>query len=138
MKASFYACIFTQSQQFTSLLDLKTVGYTRTINAHCTFSLRHQTSCKKFTADHRSHLVVPIKASLDDGIPSNNSFRQRQPIPSFTRALGVDYGSRQIGMAISTLGLAPRPLQHLQGARNLVDMMSAAQDIVNLALSEGT
>lgn len=52
------------------------------------------------------------------------------------RALGVDYGRRQIGLAVSTLGLAPRPLPFIRGTGYL-GMMDNAQAVVDAAVTQG-
>ena len=57
------------------------------------------------------------------------------PAKDVRRALGVDYGRRHIGVAVSTLGLAPRPLQFIRGG-GIVELMRMAQDVVDVALSE--
>ena len=59
------------------------------------------------------------------------------PARDVRRALGVDYGRRHIGVAVSTLGLAPRPLQFIRGG-GIVELMRMAQDVVDVALSERT
>lgn len=51
------------------------------------------------------------------------------------RALGVDYGRRHIGVAVSTLGLAPRPMQFIRGG-DITEIMRMAQDVVDVAISE--
>ncbi|EFN52137.1 hypothetical protein CHLNCDRAFT_139266 [Chlorella variabilis] len=38
-----------------------------------------------------------------------------RPAHQVRRALGLDYGRRVVGLAVSTLGLAPRPLEGLPG-----------------------
>ena len=51
------------------------------------------------------------------------------------RALGVDYGRKHIGVAVSTLGLAPRPLQYIKGG-GIMEITRMAQDVVALACDE--
>jgi hypothetical protein len=58
------------------------------------------------------------------------------PPPPPRRALGVDYGRKQIGLAVSTMGLAPRPLSNLRGG-GLAMLMQVAQGVVDAALAEG-
>lgn len=56
--------------------------------------------------------------------------------PPSRRALGVDYGRKQIGLAVSTLGLAPRPMANMRGGG--IDMlMQMAQGIIDAAQAEG-
>lgn len=57
------------------------------------------------------------------------------PAKDVRRALGVDYGRRHIGVAVSTLGLAPRPLQFIRGG-GIVELMRMAQDVVDVAVAE--
>jgi hypothetical protein len=53
------------------------------------------------------------------------------------RALGVDYGRRHIGLAVSTLGLAPRPLQSVSASGGVSEMMRWAQEVLDAAVAEG-
>lgn len=57
------------------------------------------------------------------------------PAKDVQRALGVDYGRRHIGVAVSNLGLAPRPLQFIRGG-GIVELMRIAQDVVDVAVAE--
>lgn len=57
------------------------------------------------------------------------------PVPAPRRALGVDYGRKFIGLAVSTLGLAPRPLINMRGG-GLDMLMELAQGIVDAAIAE--
>lgn len=50
------------------------------------------------------------------------------------RALGVDYGFRRIGLAVSTLGLAPRPLSIIHRSRNVPDLDYAKNVVDTCAL----
>lgn len=64
---------------------------------------------------------------------------QQQPhraVPHLSKALGVDYGRRLIGLAVSTLGLAPRPLPPVPGGR-AEDVPRLAQEVVERARTEG-
>jgi len=73
------------------------------------------------------------RASQDGKFPAP---MQRKPPPQvLQRALGVDYGRRQIGLAVSTLGLAPRPLPFLP-ARGQDTVLMTAQSVVQTALAE--
>lgn len=58
------------------------------------------------------------------------------PPPPPRRALGVDYGRKCIGLAVSTMGLAPRPLSNLRGG-GIQMLMQTAQGVVDAALAEG-
>jgi len=51
------------------------------------------------------------------------------------RAVGIDYGRRHIGVAVSTMGLAPRPLQYIRGG-GLLEIMRMSQDVVDVAVEE--
>ena len=51
------------------------------------------------------------------------------------RALGIDYGRRHIGVAVSTMGLAPRPLTYIRGG-GLLEIMRMSEDVVNVAVEE--
>ncbi|KAL6780042.1 hypothetical protein ACKKBF_B14650 [Auxenochlorella protothecoides x Auxenochlorella symbiontica] len=53
-----------------------------------------------------------------------------------TRSLGVDYGRRNLGLAVSTHGLAPRPLPPLS-ARGLAFIKQDATDVIAVARKEG-
>lgn len=55
--------------------------------------------------------------------------------PRATRALGVDYGRRYIGLAVSSLGLAPRPLKNI-AAGGYSEIMRMARDVVEAAVAE--
>ena len=58
------------------------------------------------------------------------------PPPPARRALGVDYGRKHIGLAVSTLGLAPRPMSNMRGG-GLDMLMQMAQGVIDAALAEG-
>jgi RNase H-fold protein (predicted Holliday junction resolvase) len=49
--------------------------------------------------------------------------------------LGLDYGRRTVGLAVSTLGLAPRPLDGLPGVQGHEQMRLAA-DVLAIARRE--
>lgn len=57
------------------------------------------------------------------------------PAKDVRRALGVDYGRVHIGVAVSNLGIAPRPLQFIRGG-GIVELMRMANDVVDLAVAE--
>ncbi|KAI8101933.1 hypothetical protein M9434_006995 [Picochlorum sp. BPE23] len=57
------------------------------------------------------------------------------PAKDVRRALGVDYGRKHIGVAVSTMGWAPRPLQFIRGG-GIVELMRMAQDVVDVAMEE--
>ena len=50
------------------------------------------------------------------------------------RALGVDYGRRNVGLAVSSLGLAPRTMPALPGRLQVLD---GARDVVAAAQGAG-
>ena len=52
------------------------------------------------------------------------------------RALGVDYGRRQIGLAVSTMGIAPRPLPPLAND-GINTQLTSARAIVDQARAQG-
>jgi putative transcription antitermination factor YqgF len=58
-----------------------------------------------------------------------------QPAKDVRRALGVDYGRVHIGVAVSNLGIAPRPLQFIRGG-GIVELMRMANDVVDVAVAE--
>ena len=58
------------------------------------------------------------------------------PAQSVQRALGLDYGRRVVGLAASTLGFAPRPLEGLPGCT--VDTQAElAEEVLEVARREG-
>ncbi len=57
------------------------------------------------------------------------------PAKDVRRALGVDYGRVHIGVAVSNLGIAPRPLQFIRGG-GIVELMRMANDVVDVAVAE--
>jgi hypothetical protein len=72
--------------------------------------------------------------------PAADAPRQPKPPPPPrrlpSRALGVDYGRRLIGLAVSTMGLAPRPLPPIPGGR-AGDVAELAKLVIQKAQSEG-
>ncbi|KAI7836156.1 hypothetical protein COHA_009986 [Chlorella ohadii] len=52
------------------------------------------------------------------------------------RALGLDYGRRVVGLAVSTLGFAPRPLDGLPGC-TVHEQMVLAASVLEIARREG-
>lgn len=57
------------------------------------------------------------------------------PAKDVRRALGVDYGRVHIGVAVSNLGIAPRPLNFIRGG-GIVELMRMANDVVDVAVAE--
>jgi hypothetical protein len=112
------------TQQLTSLTAL------RLTQPLPTYTRSHHVAARLPTPAWRVHIMAAT------GVEDTNS--TKFGAPSLRRALGIDYGRRQVGLAISTLGLAPRPLQFVNGARNLSEMTAVAQEIANIAAAEGT
>ena len=56
------------------------------------------------------------------------------PAKDVRRALGVDYGRVHIGVAVSNLGIAPRPLNFIRGG-GIVELMRMANDVVDVAVA---
>jgi hypothetical protein len=93
--------------------------------------LHHAADTKFHTTQQRDSAATCSAALADDYLPS-------PPPPGPQRALGVDYGRRQVGLAISTLGLAPRPLPFLRGAGYQgAGFMETAQGVVDAAVAGG-
>lgn len=67
---------------------------------------------------------------------SSSGAAARPPPVTVSRALGVDYGRRLIGLAVSTLGLAPRTLPPMPGGR-ASDVPELARQVVERARNEG-
>lgn len=82
--------------------------------------------------DHLKKIKVVMPATNNKGKKPKFKFL---PAKDVQRALGVDYGRRHIGVAVSNLGLAPRPLQFIRGG-GIVELMRVAQDVVDVAVSE--
>ena len=59
-----------------------------------------------------------------------------EPPRPLGRALGVDYGRRGVGLAVSTLGLAPRPLMTLDPTAEGT-MLELSRKVVDVAKTEG-
>lgn len=57
------------------------------------------------------------------------------PARQVQRALGLDYGRRVVGLAVSTLGLAPRPLEGLPGC-GLDGQVALAAAVLEIARRE--
>lgn len=87
----------------------------------------------------RPRLVAAAAAWADSG-----SDDDVQPGPSLSpspahqvqRALGLDYGRRVVGLAVSTLGFAPRPLDGLPGC-TVHEQMALAATVLDIARREG-
>jgi hypothetical protein len=81
--------------------------------------------------------IAPFASNNENSSPSSPPLPPPPPPPPAPRrALGVDYGRKFIGLAVSTLGLAPRPLMNMRGG-GLDMLMELAQGIVDAALTEG-
>ena len=70
-----------------------------------------------------------------EGLPDGKAKFKFLPAKDVRRALGVDYGRKHIGVAVSTMGWAPRPLQFIRGG-GIVELMRMAQDVVDVAMEE--
>jgi putative Holliday junction resolvase len=77
--------------------------------------------------------LTPTKANAATNADASTNGSQQPACPQ--RALGIDYGRQRIGVAISTLGLAPRPLSPLRGG-GLDEVYAIAQQVIDLAASE--
>ena len=112
------------------------------LNKHV-YTLRHPNTANgtstSIVSTRSSRIVVPF-ASNNENSPSSSPPPPPPPPPSPPRApqraLGVDYGRKHIGLAVSTLGLAPRPLMNMRGG-GLDVLMQLAQGIVDAAVTEG-
>lgn len=69
--------------------------------------------------------LAAYSASLEDS-----------PAQHVQRALGLDYGRRVVGLAVSTLGLAPRPLDGLPGCASAADQLATASAVLEVAARE--
>lgn len=74
-------------------------------------------------------------AAATAAVAANITNIPNQHLASPQRALGIDYGRQRIGVAVSTLGLAPRPLSSLRGG-GLDEVYDIAKRVVELAASE--
>lgn len=77
--------------------------------------------------------LTPAKANAVTNADASINGSQQPACPQ--RALGIDYGRQRIGVAISTLGLAPRPLSPLRGG-GLDEVYAIAKQVIDLAASE--
>jgi hypothetical protein len=85
---------------------------------------------------HSRSLQVPFASNNENSSAPPPPLPPRPPPPAPRRALGVDYGRKFIGLAVSTLGLAPRPLMNMRGG-GLDILMELAQGVIDVAVSEG-
>lgn len=88
--------------------------------------------------DHLKKIKVVVPKAKDAHASLASSGKRKfkfLPAKDVRRALGVDYGRRHIGVAVSNLGLAPRPLQFIRGG-GIVELMRMAQDVVDVAVAE--
>lgn len=73
----------------------------------------------------------------DDAVqPGISQPPSSSPAHQVQRALGLDYGRRVVGLAVSTLGFAPRPLDGLPGC-TVYEQMSLAATVLDIARREG-
>lgn len=75
-------------------------------------------------------------ASDDDTQPGSTPQPPSSPAHQVQRALGLDYGRRVVGLAVSTLGFAPRPLDGLPGC-TVHEQMALAASVLEVARREG-
>ncbi len=77
------------------------------------------------------------ESDSDDGWQSAaSSPPPSSPAHQVQRALGLDYGRRVVGLAVSTLGFAPRPLDGLPGC-TVHEQMVLAASVLEIARREG-
>ncbi len=74
-------------------------------------------------------------ARLQQLVASSVSSEGR-PVQQVQRALGLDYGRRVVGLAVSTLGLAPRPLEGVPGCASAADQLATASAVLEVAARE--
>ncbi|KAL4520302.1 hypothetical protein Ndes2526B_g01172 [Nannochloris sp. 'desiccata'] len=86
---------------------------------------------KSFYLNLPTRRTVPLASNNGNSPPKPPP----PPPPAPRRALGVDYGRKFIGLAVSTLGLAPRPLMNMRGG-GLEKLMELAHGIVDAAVAE--
>jgi putative Holliday junction resolvase len=80
--------------------------------------------------------TISEKDAWAESMPSRKGrTRQNALALKVQRALGIDYGRRHIGVAVSTMGLAPRPLTYIRGG-GLLEIMRMSEDVVNVAVEE--
>jgi hypothetical protein len=82
-------------------------------------------------SNRQTRRIVPLASNNENSPPPPPP----PPPPAPRRALGVDYGRKFIGLAVSTLGLAPRPIMNMRGG-GLDMLMELAQGIVDTAIAE--
>jgi hypothetical protein len=92
-------------------------------------------STRFYSTRSRSRIVPFASINENSSAPPPPPPRPPPP-PAPRRALGVDYGRKFIGLAVSTLGLAPRPLVNMRGG-GLDILMELAQGIIDAAVTEG-
>ncbi|KAL4435247.1 hypothetical protein ABPG77_001929 [Micractinium sp. CCAP 211/92] len=78
------------------------------------------------------HMTQPESQQL---VASSVSSEGR-PVQQVQRALGLDYGRRVVGLAVSTLGLAPRPLEGVPGCASAADQLATASAVLDVAARE--
>ena len=82
------------------------------------------------------HFISLVPFAMTPVAADGTNLNSAVPPPPPRRALGVDYGRKQVGLAVSTLGLAPRPLTNLRGG-GLEMLMVVAQGVLDAAVQEG-
>lgn len=84
--------------------------------------------------------LPPPAASFEQQQWQSSSTNSRSGGPAalqVRRALGLDYGRRVVGLAVSTLGLAPRPLEGLPGCASASEQLATAAAALEVAEREG-
>lgn len=95
--------------------------------------------CKVLNLRTYCHNIPAARVPIPVVRVSNRPIEQHQASerrPHIQRALGVDYGRRHIGLAVSTLGLAPRVLSPMPGGR-ASDVPRLAAEVIERATTEG-
>lgn len=85
--------------------------------------------------EYLRRVKVQMPVHKTEGHPDRKAKFKFLPAKDVRRALGVDYGRKHIGVAVSTMGWAPRPLQFIRGG-GIVELMRMAQDVVDVAMEE--
>lgn len=104
------------------------------LNKHMSYIKQPNTAnniFKSFYLNLPTRRTVPLASNNGNSPPKPPP----PPPPAPRRALGVDYGRKFIGLAVSTLGLAPRPLMNMRGG-GLEKLMELAHGIVDAAVAE--
>ena len=83
--------------------------------------------------DREASLALPLRRAARSACSSAGG--ASPPARRVQRALGLDYGRRVVGLAVSTLGLAPRPLEGLPGVQ-AHEQLRLAADVLAVAQRE--